>query len=247
MLKIVNGFIGYPTTGDNHFFVGCDSEKEFLKNLSKKPDDWYYRNKPITYKRNSLGHRCAEPEDIKLENYILFTGCSHTEGVGLALEDTYSYLVSKELGYDYYNLGIGGTGTDTMMRNLLLWLATKEKPKYIVLQWPSPYRFLLKLGSDHVISHGSWSKEKGITDFIIAGDNINYFRDSYYLSKNLIENITDIPIINLFTPEYGLDIEDPYHIPIERIDEARDTVHNGVLSQQYLRDKIVHTINLLNK
>jgi DNA polymerase III alpha subunit len=51
-------------------------------------------------------------EDIDLNNYILFIGCSHTEGIGLELQTTYPYLVSEELKCDYYNLGLGGTGID---------------------------------------------------------------------------------------------------------------------------------------
>ena len=37
------------------------------------------------------------------------------------------------------------------------------------------------------------------------------------------------------------------YIPIKKLDEARDIAHNGVLSQQYLKDAIVSAINSLNK
>jgi hypothetical protein len=89
MLEITDGFIGYKTSMRDVLYTGADDEKKFIDNLRKNSDDWYYRDKIISYKRNSLGHRCNDADKIDLNNYILFTGCSHTEGVGLELEKTY--------------------------------------------------------------------------------------------------------------------------------------------------------------
>ena len=67
--------------------------------------------RPTDENNNFTGERAQE---IILNNYILFTGCSHTKGVGLALEDTYPYLLAQKLNCDYYNLALGGTGQDVM-------------------------------------------------------------------------------------------------------------------------------------
>ena len=128
IFKINNGFLGYRNSSEIEYFSGSDTEELFNENLRTKPVDWIYRTKQISYVRNKNGHRCNELEILKNE-YILYTGCSHTEGIGIALEDSYAYISSKNLGTDYYNLGLGGSGIDAMIYNLSVWFAiTPKKP-----------------------------------------------------------------------------------------------------------------------
>ena len=72
-------------------------------------------------------------EDIDLDNYILVIGCSQTEGIGLKIEDTYPYLLSKNLNCDYYNLGICGTGIDVLNYNLVTWFTKIKKPPKLLI------------------------------------------------------------------------------------------------------------------
>ena len=105
MTKLYEYLIGNEFSNTTLAYRGLDSEENLHINLASQPNDWYYRNKTITYQYNEYGHRCKSIHDIDLDNYILFAGCSHTEGVGLELETTFPYLVSNQLGNDYYNMG----------------------------------------------------------------------------------------------------------------------------------------------
>ena len=128
-MKLYNDFLGSDVSNVAYKFVGGDSNAQFNKNSAAQPSDWYYHNKTLTYSFNNQGHRSKNFENIDQDNYILVTGCSHTMGVGLELEKTYPYIVSKELGVDYYNLAVPATGIDVVEYNLLTWFFTINKKR----------------------------------------------------------------------------------------------------------------------
>ena len=232
MLYINNDFLGYHPSLNKVFFSGSDTEELYQKNLMLQSKDWYYRTNEISYVRNTNGHRCKDIEDIDLDNYILFTGCSHTEGIGLKLEDTYPYLLSKKLNCDYYNLAVGGTGVDTLSYNITTWFAKiKKQPKLLVIQWPHLLRVLGKnLGhskndyrSKHLVTHGMWEKRADI--FFSEGEYLGIFNQAKVLAKKIVNNITDCPVISL-NALYGELDEGDLHII--QVDTARDININGI-------------------
>jgi hypothetical protein len=205
-----------------------------VENLKSQPADWYYRTNKISYVRNSNGHRCKEITDIDLDNYILYTGCSHTEGIGLKLEDTYPYLLSQKLKCDYYNLSIGGTGIDAVNYNLLMWFAKiKKPPKLLILQWPHHTRATTKFFENpHKLipepwyNYGIWSTKdtnnknhKNIGNFLMSGEDIGFFKSLRILTKTLAYNMATCPIFELSTA-YDLLNEGEYQL--KQIDKARD-------------------------
>lgn len=229
---VSNGnFIGYPS---NHItkFWGGDKEHIYLENLSKQPDDWYYKTADISYVYNSLGHRCKNIEDIDLDNYLLFTGCSHTEGIGLELEKTFPYIVSQSLGIDYYNLAIGGSGADIMTHNLITWLSTVKKlPKALIIMWPAKIRFCLKEQEMWTV-YNSGAKEPNMLRFMTLGDQIGYFDTIRLLNEKLINTCySDTKIVNL----------DSAYIPY--VDHARDLAHPGILTNISLANRILDQLN----
>ena len=204
MLLLNNDFIGYEPLEHNVLFSGSDTEELYNQNLKSKSIDWYYRTNQISYVRNKNGHRCKNIEDIDLDNYILFTGCSHAEGIGLKLEDTYAYLLSQKMNCDYYNLGLGGTGIDVLNYNLVTWFAKiKKPPKLLVVQWPNHVRVTLenypKVNIDPIpyVQHGIWSTDKKLGEFLVLGDRINFFSTVRSLTKKIIHNIANCPIIEV--------------------------------------------------
>lgn len=222
------GFIG-ALPNNNLKFSGGDQEFRYLENLSNQPIDWYYRNVDISYNYNLFGHRCKNIEDIDLDNYLLFTGCSHTEGVGLELEKTFPYLISNELGIDYYNLAIGGTGIDIMTYNLMIWLHTiKKLPKALIIVWPEAARFSLKNERDFFLVNPSVTDEN-LLNFLVLGDLIGYFESSKYLCENLINTCYSnySKLININSRS------------IEWLDLARDQSHAGILSNEKLARVII--------
>lgn len=258
MLSINNGFLGYYPTIHNILFNGSDDEKLYQDNLKSQPNDWYYRTNQISYVYNNNGHRCNDIEDIDLENYILFAGCSHTEGIGLKLEDTYPYLLTQYFKCSYYNLALGGTGPDTMIYNIATWFAkTKKLPKLLVVQWPHHIRIVIRDYSksenvDPIIwnTSGSWNADKNsdMSKFFVYGNSIKYFDSQRLLFKNLIKNIAPCPVLYVTTEnDQFLDGQ----VILKQLDDARDIrplgSHLGIKSQIYNSGLLYTEINnLLN-
>ena len=215
-------------------FIDGDSEELYKENLLKKPIDWFYRNNPITYKYNSSGFRCHEFNDLNFNNYILFLGDSHTEGVGLHLEDTYAYKVSKQLHKSYANLGIGGTGIDIMFFNLITWLHTFPHPKYIVLYYSESTRTIIKPQNTHRYENISinWPGiQEGTKNFLVNGDLVGFFNGRINMYVDMIDTILKhhkIPYKNISS--FSQSIDEPHEIEVITSNDkprARD-VHVGV-------------------
>ena len=243
MLSLNNDFLGYHHQEHNVLFTGSDTQESFDNNLKTKPNDWYYRTNQISYVRNNNGHRCKNIEELDLDNYILFAGCSHTEGIGLKLEDTYPYLLSQKLSCDYYNLSIGGTGIDVLNYNLVTWFAKiKKPPKLLIVQWPHIVRLTLQNLPDDptaFYSYGIWSAkdDKKIGEFIVDGDEVNLFNTMFTLTKKIIYNIATCPVITVSTPHNSYDAD----IKLTQVDMGRDS-HLGVESQKINTDLIYKAI-----
>lgn len=233
MIVSNENFIGNPANFTTNFW-GSDKEHVYLENLSKQPNDWYYRTTGISYVYNSLGHRCKNIEDIDLDNYLLFTGCSHTEGIGLELEKTFPYIVSQSLGLDYYNLAIGGSGSDIMTHNLITWLSTVKKlPKALIVMWPQKARFCLNQNNSWSVFNATSSEDQTILEFMALGDQIGYFDTMQLLNEKLINTCySDTKIIKL---------DSAYDI--EYVDHARDLAHPGILANKNIANRILNQFN----
>lgn len=218
-----------------HMFSGGDQELMFLENLKTQPNDWYYRFHEISYNYNSLGHRSKNIDELDLDNYILFTGCSHTEGVGLELEKTFPYVTANALKMDYYNLALGGTGIDVMTHNLVIWANTVPKlPKALVILWPQPVRF--SIVNSYPIFPKIQSFLPGNTPnsdydrFMVLGEELRFFKSVQAMNTVLIENTySRTKIINL------------YNIPF--CDKARDLSHGGIETNKSISDQVISHFN----
>jgi hypothetical protein len=231
-MKFNNDFIGYPHPNEVRQFSSTDHEKLLIHNLKKQPNDWHYRNCSITYEINNLGHRCKNIDDINLDNYILFTGCSHTEGIGLELEKTFPYLTAIDLGIDYYNLALGGSGIDVMTHNLMMWILTVKKlPKALIIMWPETTRYtrlqedatFLRLELPSTLY--DYSKK-----FMVIGDKLNFFETVRCMSKKIINAAYTCKTIHL---ESSI---------LHGEDKARDLCHAGILSNRAVADHLVQNL-----
>lgn len=241
-MRFYNDFIGLDKNNIVEPFTGGDSEIQFNENKATQSNDWYYLNNPISYSYNEYGHRSKSISDIDLDNYIIFTGCSHTEGIGLELEKTYPYLVSKKLGVDYYNLALAATGIDVLEYNLLTWFAkVKQKPKCVVIQWPDHTRFAsYQEGYNLLHERSSWSDDPVDKSLIINGEDIGMFYARKELSRRLIAQTIDVP---LHTFNYGG--QAAYGInsnKLRQVDKARDLSHAGIKSNENFAELIYETI-----
>lgn len=234
----------YGSTATNLHFskFGSDSYEEFEKISKTQSKEWEYFTKEITYIRNSHGHRCKEIVDLDSE-FILFVGCSLTEGISLSINDTFAYKLSKDLNIDYYNLGVSACGPDLTALNVSYWFKNiKRVPKFIVLQWPAVHRKFEKAEDDKLMPIGAWIidrfefvDDKLKQDFM-SGVESKYF-DHYFdvLRSTTLAYLEflNIPVIELFADDF------------ERIDFARDLTHPGVKSNDRIVDIIKTKLKFL--
>lgn len=222
-------------------FHGTDNEKLFLKNLKIFPSDWEYKKKKISYSYNEEGFRMKPFNRIDENNYILFVGCSHTVGVGLALEDTYSYKVSKEIEIDYLNLGMGGASNDEITYLLKQCLLLNKPPKAIIINWSGIYRrSYFTNGEFERPRNGSLEVKKIYEEFILNEKNqINHF----IKLKNEVEHICKNFNINLIQVTFFEQIKEFKNIKYFTIkDFARDNQHPGIISNEKLYNHIIKNL-----
>jgi len=248
MLLLNNDYIGYEPTEHNVLFSGSDTKELYNQHLKSKSPNWYYRTNQISYVRNSNGHRCKEIKDIDLKNYILYAGCSHTEGVGLELEKTYPYIHAKSLNCDYYNLGVGGSGIDVLLHNLIVWFGSvKQKPKLVVIQWPfwARYARFTREPTNESLHNTTISTVGGISDpTLMEGEGVHYFKTIEHLARIKIKHIIDVPIFNIGLPNYPSFITDDFFI-FDELDDARD-LHLGIESHKNLASKLYNQMHKIN-
>jgi len=234
-MRLINGIWGWRHNQTIDFYgTPNETEEEFKNNLNLMPADWPYRTKKITYQFNSLGHRAVEPDTLS-DGYLLFGGCSHTEGVGLAVEDTYPAFISRQLGIDYYNIAQGGTGPDVLSHNIIMFVTMlKVKPACVIIQWPEIERFFTVSVVNHEMRgdlHNTSSLGRdpilkfSLENEIFSGLN-NYYK---IFLLEFLQNL-NIPVVIASR-----------HFP-ERPDLARDLLHFGILSNQKAAEILLPTI-----
>ena len=235
-MRFYGDYIGSDECDITVNFIGGDADHIFLKNRKNQPKDWYYRNKVITCSFNRNGHRSKNIEDIDLDNYILFTGCSHTQGTGLEEDKTYVAQLSKKLNCDYYNLAIPATGLDVVEHNLLLWMATvPKKPKFVVIQWPDHSRYTsYNENFLHLLERGTWNTEPEFQRFVVSAEISGLYYARKFMTINLIKNVLKVPYITLnVNNQVQYDTE---NLCLRTIDLARDLGHSGIKSHTVFTD-----------
>ena len=241
----IDDFLGVEEAGNSTEFSGGDDIEKYNNNLLIQPEDWIYRTLKISYDYNKRGHRCKDIEDINLDNYILFIGCSHTEGVGVRLEDSYPFIVSNELKCDYYNLSMSGTGVDVVEYNLVTWLSKViKKPKYIFVQWPDHSRFVASYpGYSQLINHGTWTDDLTTQKFIASSEHTGLVHARKQISYKMIKEIAGVPVIDVHFSSLS-----PYASDcmwLKKIDLGRDLLHTGIKSHQSIAKEMVSYIQSL--
>lgn len=244
-MKLYDKFIGKDETNTTLYYTGSDTKESFVKNLEKQKEEWYYREVEIAYSYNEYGHRSKSFKDLDFDNYILFSGCSNTEGVGLELKNTYAYQLSRSLDCDYYNLGLESTGLDVVEFNLISWFNhVKYKPKCVILQWPDPTRFIdYDKNKNNIIPQGTWlaKSENYSTPHFFSAAELSGFLDSRrHLVNKLLRNIIDVPFYTVSIS--NLKRNDLYSLNYKPIDRARDLIHPGIKSNEALHKLLLDNI-----
>ncbi len=95
---------------------------------------------------NSNGHRCKEikevlGDDLQFSKYFLILGDNACLHMHKPIEETWPYLLSKQINYQYYNLAIMNGGLECVRHNLFNWLHVYSKPKmiYMSCEWANNF------------------------------------------------------------------------------------------------------------
>lgn len=149
---------------------------------------------------NKHGHRCKDLKQVNLRNHILIIG----DGAGLQLdkpiEDTFPYILSKNLNIDYYNLSVFNGGADSVKYNLLIWLKKFGKPRAII----SACEFANALiTSDRNFSNFKPAdlSDPVVNDLNNAANFCGFFAGRNRLIDKLISNCNSIPLYQLTQPD----------------------------------------------
>jgi len=116
-------------------FYDLDNKQLYLENCNQLGKDWVWFDTPIEYSFNSHGYRMKEFCDIDYDNYIAVLGCSFSFGLGLPLEETFAYKISRELNCDLVNAAITGSSNKSIVQNLFRVLAFEKRPKQVIINW----------------------------------------------------------------------------------------------------------------
>lgn len=227
--------------GYTGYWAGNDDKELYNRNIKTRYDDmksngWVDSESAILYKFNNWGFRS---EDFKSTGGIMFLGCSHVVGIGLAEQDTFSHIVSNKLGLDLYRMGVGGGSNDSSFRIADYWIP-RLKPKYVVMVLTYSWRLEL-LTADRVYN-------------INTGHSTEYTNSAYYKTFICTSENGDLlkkkncyavqQICSMHNSKFlALDADSNLFRTAERQDKARDLAHIGKQGNLYLANVILDMID----
>lgn len=225
----------YPFANTTIEWLPGDTSKLYVENIKKEKqkliDNGWFPFKKINYSFNNHGFRC---EDFSNDDSILFLGCSFTTGIGLSLEDTFGYIISKKLNLKFINLGIGGSGANMAYRLGSCWIP-RLKPKIVIYMEPNTARFDIVVNDqDHFLLPGYVPKEfKTFYEDHWLADETNFYLNAEK-SKLALEYICLKNNIKFFSGSIS------HYLKYQ--DFARDLSHAGVKSNQTCAEKILNEL-----
>ena len=130
----IQGYAGKTST-----WCPSDTELRFDQNMAdpkqrKLMEEYGWTRDNVSYTFNKEGFR-ADEFTYEPNDSVLFLGCSHTVGLGVDLESSWTYKVASSLGLRHYNLGVGGGGPDMCFRLAHHWIP-RLRPKYVMMLTP---------------------------------------------------------------------------------------------------------------
>ena len=234
--------------GNDSFEKHCYYKKTRLSEL----EQFGLVDQEFTYTFNTHGFRS---EEFNTEDSIVFLGASDTLGTGMPLEDTWTYLVAKELGLRRYNLGQGGGSGCTSFRLASYWLEHLN-PKVVVYMSPlNPRCELAKDDSGETIYHqlspaisaGLSPFWKKFQDEELKKDLIQYYNQWISSDDNLIllqhkNNLAIDKLSGNMNAKFILADSDK-DWGIATCDLARDLMHGGVETNKNIAKMVLERIS----
>jgi len=239
-----------------------DTKERFLS-TPKEHQDYWNSLPPLSYKFNKHRFRCDELVEQTETESIMFLGCSMTFGVGVHKENTWPYLIAKELGLKEINLGIPGGNLDSAYRVYSYW-QPRIKSKYTCLLIPPGKRFECdqtakqfvsardREGSRRFVQLGHWTlnrMNKRIIPFREEHwpDTAGWLEESYFsdqmTSINTRKNIDAISNIAKETNSTFF-YTSTLCAGVKHDNKARDNIHPGSQWHKQLAEKFINEIKI---
>lgn len=214
----------------------CDSSEQY-HSVGIKMVPIPYAPNSFTYNFNEEGFRCDSfklPTDLP----IVFLGCSITEGVGLPLEETWSYKILEKIrnitnkNIPYWSLALGGTGIDCQVR-LLYEFVHKRPIKHIFCLFPAGGRREYCLDSPTI---RQWLPRETP---VFPAHVTKLFSDPYYTAHQdnrslmLLAAISKLQAAPIVISQWGKQNSLPIDFPSSidcSLDRARDAMHPGPIA-----------------
>lgn len=245
----------------------CADDFKNYKSLNKKDWDYFDSANKLMYNFNSLGYRTSEFDNLP-QDYVLVTGCSYTEGVGLYEEEIWCNQLGKELGFTVVNLAKAGTGPDIVNFNMQLFVKNKfVKPKAVIVQWPQRTRktfgYLHKEGLHLNDRNVQWTDQLNddtaeryemldsqwyFKRWAMEEGQQEYENMIHINSVNNIWNALDVPILHW---TFQGDFQTRYNkhlvkvVPTEMTGRARDNAHDGADIHRQISEAIKDNVKCM--
>lgn len=210
------------------FWMCGDSEENFRKNPNPG-----YTETTITYDYNSYKFRCQEFDLNSDRKNILFLGCSHTEGIGLKVEDTWVHKVSQQFpNHNCYNLGMGG-GSPDMVARYLYNTCSLFRPEVVFIMWPSLVRFETYEGCDspdigEPTKRGPWDMARD-TMFLYSNSHAAQIYMKNQAIVNLLKLVYNFKLVEFADEEIDPLVESIYPITdAARDDHLAPSIHTAI-------------------
>ncbi len=236
-------------------WCGTDKLENYKSNTQFGPN--LYTQNELEYKFNSDGFRCDEftlPSDLN----IVFLGCSCTEGIGLPIEQTWSYILLEKIKHKtkknipYWSLAVGGSGFDAQSENLY-WLSQKTKIDFVFSFMPPFQRrdFCYSSNNLQMWTPMSYGHNKQIDQIFIDDD---YSLHQTHRSLKLLDSVISANNATAYTTTWASPADDLeiqkyknlnyFFSHILNIDIARDDLHPGPTYHSLLADAFWNKIQI---
>jgi len=169
---------------------------------------------------NSIGHRCKEikevlGEDLQFQRYFLVLGDNACLHMHKPVEETWPYLLSKTINYQYYNLAVSDTGLEGIRYNLFNWLHQYSKPKMIFIscEWANSFIGVdytkndIKKAEKHADEAGYWIGRRRLFSqllsqidvpiYLILGPNDEYAALADYINVLELDHLDDANVAKI--------------------------------------------------
>lgn len=215
-------------------FYGPDNEKLYQRNLKYQDLNWVYRDKKISYNFNSLGLRMdKELSDVDKE-FIYFSGTSFSMGIGVATEDRFSELLSKDLNLDFLNYA-GPTYTiKIQVLSFFNYLKEYQKPKILIIEYPPSHAYTFFKQKQAIMYY---SKHKPNTEYNMLYNQMlgtDFFVKEAEIYSNLLKTLCKECNIRLI--EISFHPQDPFALNSGILLIDPDFIDPNNLGDRFARD-----------